>query len=439
MCLIAYVPEGKALSREVFDNANVVNPHGIGVMSERGVLKFFGNKQLKRARNYVEGLAKEKIPHAVHWRYATHGSKQLALCHPFKLPNVEAHIMHNGVLGGMSADVNADCSDTLAYVNKKLADAPATHDSLDYWNKVCKDFGRSNKGLVMYPDGHFIILNQDEGVTIDGIWYSNSYSLPSKLQPSGYNFTPARLRPPTSYNGHSGTTYPYGSRGGPDYSNFGGPYGHSIYWSEFHKSYGYWEGSNFQKFKVTRDVLVIGSSRDERPAHISGTSGTTATTSTVTPVELRPDAHTDEYADKKCPVCMRFKKDPPHGHLICWCTQERIAEYWANKRRTENSPATPVSLPLLSGPTALSAAPKSSSAVQCDHGNDNWENCPKCIEELEGDAQSQVQRWLANRNGHNWRLRSPDNGGYPIATDPQQRADDLADNVIQLPRMQSEK
>lgn len=410
MCLIAYVPQGKSLSRDVFDKAGQVNPDGIGVMSINGVEKFFGNKQLKRARSYVAGLAVEGVAHAVHWRYATHGTKQLALCHPFKLPNTEAWLMHNGVIGATSLEANDDASDTLLFVNK-LTNAPATHDSLEYWSKIANEIGRHNKGLVMYPDGKFVILNQDEGVTVDDIWYSNSYSLPLAMRPATSYFIPARLRPAGSWSGNQGgyyrgtpTSVPSGGTNyfptsQPD-TNFGGPFGSLIYWSTQMNSYGFWEGGHYRKLHISMGDLVS----PWRPA--------------IPPVVPTPSRTVELTADKDerhCLRCGRFKKDPPQGFLLCWCSDEALRDFHNRElAKALEKPALP-SGPTLApnDPPAQIAAPAEANSDRCEHGEDNWENCRECIEELEKDSSSEVQRWLAERaghRGHSWQLHAKKTG-----------------------------
>lgn len=444
MCLIAYVPKGKSLSRDVIDNANKVNPDGIGVMSQHGVEKFYGNKQLKRARNYINALAAEGLPHAVHWRWATHGSRGLALCHPFKLPNAEAYLMHNGVIGSTAHDAKEDASDTLLYVNK-LTDAPVTYrsgDDLTYWNKVCNDIGSSNKCVVMYPDGQFIILNQDNGIMIEDIWYSNQYSLPESMRKTTGYFIPARLRPASTWSGNQGSYYS-GYRDMPSYPGTYGhgsstsrwldksvsPFGDLIYWSKQFGAYGFWVGSRFQKLVVYEGAVIHqhNMTADEKTTPVQGVIDMTKA------VEPSKD-------DRKCPRCMRFKKDPPMGYLPCWCTEEALARYHANEKGVgaTEKPAMPSGPSLETGEhPEEKPAQKAANADLCDHGNDNWENCRECIAELEQDNTNEVQRWLADRAGHNWRLHAPDNGGHmrSLLDDPNEAADELAEKIVYLPKV----
>ena len=410
MCLIAYVPAGKALTRAVFDQAYNTNSDGIGVMSIKGVEKFFGSKALKRARNYVDSLVAEKVAHAVHWRFATHGSKQLALCHPFKLPNADVYLMHNGVLSSTAQDADEDSSDTLLYVNK-LVDAPQSHEDLDYWSKICTDIGRYNKACVMYPDGHFIILNKDEGKEIDGIWYSNQYSLPSAMRQNAGYFTPARLRPKTSTRWQDGGHWvPYQQDGSGGYyetgtpsTAWGGPFGSMIYWSPQFNCYGFWESGGFVK-------LAVGK---------ASVQDTTAPVSPPPPTALTPDQPQRSLvleAGERCPRCNR-PKNRTAFYVECFCDPLELSRWYA---------AQGIKQPLASGPQALDSDTETltngkTHEGMCEHGEVSWENCKECINRLETGDETRLP---------------PDNGGH--STDPNERADELATAIIDLSKARNE-
>lgn len=400
MCLIAYVPAGKALTRAVFDKAHTTNSDGIGVMSIQGVQKFFGSKALKRARNYVDSLVEAKVSHAVHWRFATHGTKQLALCHPFKLPNADVHFMHNGVIGETAQEASEDASDTLLYVNK-MTDAPQSHEDLEYWNKVCTDIGRYNKACVMYPGGHFIILNKEEGVEIDGIWYSNQYSLPAAMRQTTNYFTPSRLRPNESSRWQSGGYWvpwdPVTKQGGyyettrhsEPANRWGGPFGSMIYWSVQHDCYGFWENEKFVKLSVGKAPV----------------QDTTVPASTPPPIELLPDPPKTTAivldSGERCPRCDR-PKNRTHFYVQCYCEPGELARWYAAKGIKPLHGSGPDAETLTSGMT---------HEGMCEHGELSWENCRECINRLEV---------------------SP---GYDMhSQDPQERANRLASSIIDLSR-----
>jgi|SRR6266853_246206 len=386
MCLIAYIPAGKAVSRAVFDKAHTTNSDGIGIMSIQGVQKFFGSKALKRARNYVDSLVAAKVAHAIHWRFATHGTKQLALCHPFKLPNLDVYLMHNGVIGATSQEATEDASDTLLYVNK-LTDAPQSHEDLEYWSKVCTDIGRYNKACVMYPDGHFIILNKEEGTEIDGIWYSNQYSLPSALRTNNNYFTPSRLRQqqessrwqsggywvPWDPTTKTGGYYETNRHSRPADAWDKGPFGSMIYWSAQYDCYGYWEHEAFVKLSVGKALVQDNTVPASTPAPIALLP---APSQATTPVVLD--------AGERCARCNR-PKNRTAFYVQCFCEPGELARWYTGQG---------IKPPLASGPTLDTDETALTSGMthegMCEHGELSWENCKECINRLEA-ADTQVR------------------------------------------------
>jgi hypothetical protein len=178
MCLIAYVPAGKILPEENARAAHAGNNDGIGVMSMRGVQKFLGKKSLKKALRYIRELQADSEEFAVHFRFATHGAVIRSNAHPFQVPGADAYVMHNGVLRDFTAKSTVFKSDTSLFVD--TLDATKL-ESLTYWDQVGKDIGWSNKLCVLLPSRDFILVNEDAGDWIDGVWYSQTYSLPSTV------------------------------------------------------------------------------------------------------------------------------------------------------------------------------------------------------------------------------------------------------------------
>ena len=86
--------------------------------------------------------------------------------------------MHNGVLGQYARKATGALSDTALYVGA-LSDIPDECPGQDsqYWGAVEKDIGYNNKFVVLHGST-FYILNEHAGEWIDGVWYSNTYSLP---------------------------------------------------------------------------------------------------------------------------------------------------------------------------------------------------------------------------------------------------------------------
>lgn len=177
MCLIGYVPAGKKMPEDYIDAAAKQNDDGIGIMSEDGIRKFLGRKALKRAKRYVRQLHEDEIEYAIHFRYATHGDVTQHNCHPHELPNSNGWMMHNGVLSAYTKYATKKDSDTAIFASD-IVDADASNENrLTYWKDIARIIG-SNKLCVMTPDHEFILVNESYGTWRDGIWYSQTYSLP---------------------------------------------------------------------------------------------------------------------------------------------------------------------------------------------------------------------------------------------------------------------
>ena len=195
MCLIAYVPAGKRIPGTYITAAARGNSDGIGIMSHRGVSKFVGKKATKRARRYINALQEAGLEFAVHFRYATHGDIGKDNCHPFALPGNTGYLMHNGVLSDFTVFSTDKYSDTALFV-RLLEDADTFDDK--FWTiDIAKYIGRGNKLCVMLynNDGSvsFKLVNEDVGTWLDGVWYSQTYSLPLPVTTTTtYHWKPAK-------------------------------------------------------------------------------------------------------------------------------------------------------------------------------------------------------------------------------------------------------
>lgn len=181
MCMMIYSPRGKAISGNLLRHINARNGDGIGVMANGMAVRFLGRTQGIDALTLVRALAAAKIPYGLHFRWATHGDLSAANVHPFAIPQTDMYVMHNGVIGWLPTDGTR--SDTAVYVQDFLSFAPG-FEARDYWQGVETDIGEDgNKMLVMDGAGSFRILNEHLGDWIDGVWYSQTYSMPRGMQP----------------------------------------------------------------------------------------------------------------------------------------------------------------------------------------------------------------------------------------------------------------
>lgn len=179
MCLIAYVKAGSAMPESYFRAAAHDNADGIGIMSADGVEKFLGRKMVKRAWRYTRRLHEANAEFAVHFRFATHGRVALINTHPFRTPDGNAYVMHNGILSNYTPKHgrDADMSDTRAMV--EVMQGVDVEGDAQYWDALADHIGWHNKLCVMSRDGQFRLVNEDAGDWISGVWYSQTYSLPN--------------------------------------------------------------------------------------------------------------------------------------------------------------------------------------------------------------------------------------------------------------------
>jgi hypothetical protein len=179
MCLIAYVKAGSKIPETYFRSAAHDNDDGIGIMWRDGVEKFLGNKMVKRAWRLTKRLHEANAEFAVHFRYATHGRVALVNTHPFRTPDGNAYVMHNGILTDYTPkNAAGDVSDTRNLV--QVMRGVDVAGDLQYWEKLEEHIGWGNKLCVMSREGDFRIVNDAAGEWLDGVWYSQTYSLPGQ-------------------------------------------------------------------------------------------------------------------------------------------------------------------------------------------------------------------------------------------------------------------
>ena len=117
MCLIVAKPKGKknALTKERFVRAATRNPHGIGIAYNDGsglkVEKFI---DVKDKLDDIYKIIENADAYLIHFRYATHGNKDLENVHPFKVTD-NLYVAHNGVLSKYP-EINKEWSDTRNFV-----------------------------------------------------------------------------------------------------------------------------------------------------------------------------------------------------------------------------------------------------------------------------------------------------------------------------------
>jgi hypothetical protein len=228
MCLIVAKPKGtkNALTKEKFVRAATNNPHGIGIVykDENGlqVKKFIDTKD---KLDEIYKIIENADAYLIHFRYATHGNKDLNNVHPFKVTD-NLYVAHNGVLSKYP-ELNKEWSDTRNFVEGVIKPYVEKHGeesikSPDFIKWLEDEIGSGNKMAFVDGDMNFTIANEKAGSWMDENWFSNTYSIEDPAEKwkkyysnSSYNWD--------DYN-YGGNTYDYGYSGNgwyDDYDDYG--------------------------------------------------------------------------------------------------------------------------------------------------------------------------------------------------------------------------
>jgi len=192
VCLLCFSPAGTVPNRADIETACANNPDGFGfairindtILTSRGldatkvIDKFFA---LKTAYPNSEAL--------FHARLATHGTINNENCHPFRVQGDKRLVLaHNGILP-MSIPADGSRSDTRIFADDILpAMGIGVLDS--YSGRLAlEDWLGTNKIVILstHPElkKSYYILNEQEGVDDNGVWYSNCSYRPYTTR---YNF-----------------------------------------------------------------------------------------------------------------------------------------------------------------------------------------------------------------------------------------------------------
>lgn len=190
MCLIIANPSGLHVPDAYIDNAYSTNHDGFGIMWAKD-----NELKLKRGlfpRSQIHDILEEfhayETPYVAHFRFATHGKTTTNNCHPFPIVDDLGGIamVHNGTLSGN------EWRDSIRSDTSLLADKIKRHvlhgefssvDLFDLEIPVIRERYQASVGtdklVFMNGLGDVNILNEKYGHWLDGVWYSNQYSIKS--------------------------------------------------------------------------------------------------------------------------------------------------------------------------------------------------------------------------------------------------------------------
>ena len=172
MCIIAVVPPGMRLELETLETCMVNNSDGFGFAFQLG--EKVGIYTTMGEDKFIENYRKAEFIgwHMVHCRISTGGDLTTRNCHPFRV-NESLAFAHNGMLDIVVPKGSKD-SDTRVFRDTILAGCDIREIKRKAYQRLLADYARGSKLAFLPARGTPLVINRQDGVQVDGIWYSNT-------------------------------------------------------------------------------------------------------------------------------------------------------------------------------------------------------------------------------------------------------------------------
>lgn len=172
MCIIAYVPKDKTVSKEIIENMFINNPDGAGLLYvEKGEVKVFKTFHLCELTAMYEHIKTSfDTDIIIHCRIGTHGGKTLDNIHPFMV-NKSLGFVHNGIISNVPLDVAK--SDTRMFNEVILQKLPEGFLNYEAVKELIGGYIGSSKLVFMDNKQNVTLINDDKGTWDGGVWFSN--------------------------------------------------------------------------------------------------------------------------------------------------------------------------------------------------------------------------------------------------------------------------
>ena len=190
MCLLVVQKPNTKMSNKKISNAWDSNSDGSGYsFSKDGKIitkKYMDLKSFKSNFNSDWNSNKDKT-FLIHFRYATHGLKNVSNVHPFKV-NENLVFAHNGIINCVEDDNKL--SDTQMFNKEVLQKLDKSFLKNDVQKLLIENSIGSSKLAFLDSNGHYTIINESDGHWNENnsIWYSNDGYKRSTIYVSGGNF-----------------------------------------------------------------------------------------------------------------------------------------------------------------------------------------------------------------------------------------------------------
>ena len=192
MCVIVLQPAGQQLSGNKFRNCWTRNKDGGGysfIHEEKLVLKkgyFDSVAMLDEYRKDLE--AHPQSPFLLHFRISTSGVIDEVNSHPHWVRD-DLVMAHNGHVSGYGDKTK---SDTLEFIDLVLQKMPPLWEDDYIQIHLIERYIDGDKIALLRNDGDYTLLNEEDGVWKDGLWFSNNSYEKRKVYKTSSFYTPTK-------------------------------------------------------------------------------------------------------------------------------------------------------------------------------------------------------------------------------------------------------
>jgi hypothetical protein len=173
MCLAIFKPAGFNIDPDHLTNAAERNPDGAGLAYTDGNELVIEKGFFDGADTVIKVLESLKdFPALIHFRWSTQGGITENNCHPFLIGDWA--MIHHGVIPCMPD--HDKHSDTMLYAKKKMKRRVRGNTNWPLMRKAGKRMKKeigSSKLAFLRTNGDSVIINEEAGEWVDGVWYSN--------------------------------------------------------------------------------------------------------------------------------------------------------------------------------------------------------------------------------------------------------------------------
>lgn len=178
MCLAVFKPAQLEVAEDHLRRGWQSNPGGAGFAHIKGK-KVHIEKGFMKLQDFLSAYATaakryKKSPFLIHFRIPSMGDSTAVNTHPFTFAS--GALIHNGTIYGTGAAHGHGPSDTCKFV-EKFGDKLTFKNVQEHKREINQALGY-NRIAILYHDGSHQILNEEDGIWLNGVWFSNKHFLP---------------------------------------------------------------------------------------------------------------------------------------------------------------------------------------------------------------------------------------------------------------------